>query len=131
MDGSSPHRRVRLTSRKSLHRTIAGLRSSKSAGFEGVELHSANGYLPDQFLQDGTNKRTDAYGGSIENRSRFVLGVVQALVSVWGGDRVAVRIGPSGTFNGMSDTNPGALFDYLAGQLDRLAWRISTSWNRE
>jgi N-ethylmaleimide reductase len=94
---------------------------AKAAGFEGVELHAANGYLPDQFLQDGTNKRTDAYGGSIENRSRFVLEVVQALVSVWGGDRVAVRIGPSGAFNGMSDTNPGALFDYLAGQLNRFS----------
>ena len=82
---------------------------AKAAGFEGVELHAANGYLPDQFLQDGSNKRTDAYGGSIENRSRFVLEVVQALVSVWGGDRVAVRIGPGGTFNGMSDSNPGAL----------------------
>ncbi|HET6217806.1 MAG TPA: alkene reductase [Acidobacteriaceae bacterium] len=92
---------------------------AKAAGFEGVELHGANGYLPDQFLQDGANKRTDDYGGSIENRSRFLLEVLQALVSVWGGDRVAVRIGPGGTFNGMSDSNPGALFDYLAGQLNR------------
>ena len=92
---------------------------AKAAGFEGVELHGANGYLPDQFLQDGSNKRTDAYGGSIENRSRFLLEIVEALVSVWGGERVAVRIGPSGKFNGMSDSNPGALFDYLAGQLNR------------
>jgi N-ethylmaleimide reductase len=92
---------------------------AKAAGFEGVELHAANGYLPDQFLQDGSNKRTDAYGGSIENRSRFVLEIVRGLVSVWGGNRVAVRIGPSGTFNGMSDSNPGPLFDYLAGQLNR------------
>jgi N-ethylmaleimide reductase len=91
---------------------------AKAAGFEGVELHGANGYLPDQFLQDGSNKRTDAYGGSIENRSRFLLEVVEALASVWGGDRVAVRIGPSGKFNGMSDSNPGALFDYLASQLN-------------
>src|SRR6202041_3348109 len=92
---------------------------AKAAGFEGVELHGANGYLPDQFLQDGTNKRTDAYGGSIENRSRFLLEVLEAIVSVWGGDRAAVRIGPSGKFNGMSDSDPGALFDYLAGQLNR------------
>ena len=92
---------------------------AKAAGFEGVELHGANGYLPDQFLQDGTNQRTDAYGGSIENRSRFILEVLEAIVSVWGGDRVAVRIGPSGKFNGMSDSDPGALFDYLAGQLNR------------
>jgi N-ethylmaleimide reductase len=92
---------------------------AKAAGFEGVELHAANGYLPDQFLQDGTNKRTDAYGGSIQNRSRFVLEILQALVSVWGGDRVAVRIGPSGKFNGMSDSNPGVLFDYLTEQLNQ------------
>jgi N-ethylmaleimide reductase len=92
---------------------------AKAAGFEGVELHGANGYLPDQFLQDGSNKRTDAYGGSIENRCRFMLEILEALVSVWGGDRVAVRIGPSGKFNGMSDSNPGALFDYLAEQLNQ------------
>jgi N-ethylmaleimide reductase len=91
---------------------------AKSAGFDGVELHGANGYLPDQFQQDGSNKRTDAYGGSIENRSRFLLEVVEAMASVWGGSRVAVRIGPGGTFNGMSDSNPQALFDYLAGQLN-------------
>jgi N-ethylmaleimide reductase len=92
---------------------------AKAAGFEGVELHGANGYLPDQFLQDGSNKRTDAYGGSIENRCRFMLEVLQAMVSVWGGDKVAVRIGPSGKFNGMSDSNPEALFDYLAEQLNQ------------
>jgi N-ethylmaleimide reductase len=91
---------------------------AKAAGFDGVELHGANGYLPDQFLQDGTNKREDAYGGSIENRCRFLVEVVQSLVSVWGRDRVAVRIGPGGTFNGMRDSNPTALFGYLAEQLN-------------
>ena len=69
---------------------------AKAAGFDGVELHGANGYLPDEFLQDGSNKRTDACGGSIENRARFLLEVVEAMASVWGGNRVAVRIGPSG-----------------------------------
>ena len=83
---------------------------AKAAGFDGVELHAANGYLPNQFLQDGSNKRSDAYGGSIENRSRFLLELVEALMSVWGGDRVAVRIGPSGTRNGKWDSNPQALF---------------------
>jgi N-ethylmaleimide reductase len=92
---------------------------AKAAGFDGVELHAANGYLPDQFLQDGSNKRTDAYGGSIENRSRFPLEVVEAMASVWGGDRVAVRIAPSGTWNGMSDSDPQALFAYVAEQLNR------------
>jgi N-ethylmaleimide reductase len=92
---------------------------AKAAGFDGVELHGGNGYLPDQFLQDGTNKRTDAYGGSIENRCRFLLEVVEAIASVWGGSRTAVRIGPGGTFNGMSDSNSDALFGYLAQQLNR------------
>ena len=92
---------------------------AQQAGFEGVELHSANGYLMDQFLQDGSNKRTDEYGGSIENRARFLFEVVTALVSVWGRDRVAVRIGPNGRWNDMSDSNPNALFTYVAGQLNR------------
>ena len=92
---------------------------AQAAGFDGVELHAANGYLPDQFLQDGSNKRADAYGGSIENRSRFLLELVEAMASVWGGDRVAVRIGPSGTWNGMSDSNPQALFSYVAAQLNQ------------
>jgi N-ethylmaleimide reductase len=88
------------------------------AGFEGVELHAANGYLIDQFLQDGSNKRTDEYGGSIENRVRLLMEVVAALISVCG-DRVAVRIGPNGTFNGMSDSDPQALFSYVAQKLNQ------------
>ena len=92
---------------------------AKAAGFDGVELHAGNGYLLDQFLQDGSNKRTDSYGGSIENRSRFLLEVVEALTSVWGGDRVAVRIAPAGTWNHMRDSNPAALFTYVAEQLNR------------
>jgi N-ethylmaleimide reductase len=92
---------------------------AQAAGFDGVELHAANGYLVDQFLQDGCNKRTDRYGGVIENRARLLLDITAALVSVWGGDRVAVRIGPGGTWNGMSDTDPQALFAYVAAQLNR------------
>jgi N-ethylmaleimide reductase len=92
---------------------------AKAAGFDGLELHGANGYLPDQFLQDGSNKRTDAYGGPIENRARFLLEVVAAIVSVWGGSRVGVRIGPGGTWNSMSDSNPEALFGYVAEQLNK------------
>jgi 2,4-dienoyl-CoA reductase-like NADH-dependent reductase (Old Yellow Enzyme family) len=76
----------------------AGAERALHAGFDGVEIHGANGYLPDQFLQDGTNKRTDEYGGSIENRARFLLEVTQAAISVWGADRVGVRIAPSGTY---------------------------------
>ena len=88
------------------------------AGFEGVELHAANGYLVDQFLQDGSNKRTDEYGGSIENRSRLLFEILAALISVWGEERVAVRLGPNGNWNGMSDSNPEALFSYLAEKLN-------------
>jgi N-ethylmaleimide reductase len=97
----------------------ATLRALK-AGFDAVELHGANGYLPDQFLQDGSNHRTDKYGGSIENRSRFLLEVVAAMSSVAGAERVGVRIGPGGTWNDMSDSDPTALFGYVAGELDRL-----------
>ena len=92
---------------------------AKAAGFDGVEVHSGNGYLLDQFLQDGSNQRTDSYGGSIENRSRLLLDVVEAVASVWGGERVAVRIAPGGSWNGMSDSNPTALFAYVAEQLNR------------
>jgi N-ethylmaleimide reductase len=92
---------------------------AKTAGFDGVELHAANGYLLDQFLQDGSNKRTDSYGGSIENRSRFLMEVVEAITSVWGSGRVAVRIAPAGTWNHMRDSNPTALFTYVAQQLNR------------
>jgi len=92
---------------------------AKDAGFDGVELSAGNGYLLDQFLQDGSNKRTDSYGGSIENRSRFPLEVVEAITSVWGGDRVAVRIAPAGAWNHMRDSNPASLFTYVAEQLNR------------
>ena len=96
-----------------------GAERAKAAGFDGVELHGANGYLPDQFLQDGSNKRTDAYGGSIANRARFLLEVTEALVSVWGGDRVGIRVGPSGTYHGMSDSDSAATFGYVAEQLNQ------------
>jgi N-ethylmaleimide reductase len=89
------------------------------AGFDGVEIHGANGYLPDQFLQDGSNHRQDAYGGSIENRARFFLEVTQAAASVWGGERVGARISPSGTYGSMHDSDPQATFGYLATQLNR------------
>ena len=98
----------------------AGATRALRAGFDGVEIHGANGYLPDQFLQDGTNKRTDEYGGPIENRARFLLEITQAAISVWGADRVGVRLSPSGTYGSMSDSNPAATFDYATSKLDRL-----------
>ncbi|WDF79014.1 alkene reductase [Mucilaginibacter sp. KACC 22773] len=97
----------------------AALRAME-AGFDGVELHGANGYLIDQFLQDGTNHRTDAYGGSMENRVRLMIEVLEAMVDVWGSDAVGIRLGPSGTFNSMSDSDPIALFGYAAERLNEL-----------
>lgn len=94
-----------------------GAENAKAAGFDGVEVHSANGYLLDQFLQDGSNHRTDQYGGSIENRARLLLEVTDAAISVWGKDRVGVRLSPYGTFNDMQDSNPQALFTYVLEQL--------------
>ncbi|MDE1991929.1 MAG: alkene reductase [Rhizobiaceae bacterium] len=92
---------------------------AKLAGFDGVEIHGANGYLIDQFLQDGTNKRTDRYGGPVEKRARFLLEVTDAVTSVWGPHRVGVRLGPSGTWASMSDSNPEVTFGYAAEQLNR------------
>ncbi|APW39556.1 alkene reductase [Rhodoferax koreense] len=94
-----------------------GAGRGKEAGFDGVEIHAANGYLFDQFLQDGSNKRTDMYGGSFENRARFLLDTTKAVISVWGSDRVAVRIGPSGNWGDMADSDPEGLFTYVAQQL--------------
>lgn len=92
---------------------------AQEAGFDGVEIHGANGYLLDQFLQDGSNKRDDLYGGSIENRARFLLQVVDCAIEIWGKGRVGVRLSPYGTFNDMSDSDPVALFTYVLQELDR------------
>ncbi len=94
-----------------------GAVNAKAAGFDGVEIHAANGYLIDQFLQDSTNKRTDRYGSSIENRSRFLLDIVDAATSVWGADNVGVHLRPRGEEHDMGDSNPRALFTYVAEQL--------------
>ncbi len=93
--------------------------NAMDAGFDGVEIHGANGYLIDQFLQDSTNQRTDAYGGSIENRARFLLEVTEAVVSVWGGDRVGVRLAPTGTFNDMAGSQRAETFSYAVQALNR------------
>jgi N-ethylmaleimide reductase len=116
----SPHRALKISEIAGIvddYRTAAV--RAKQAGFDGVELHAANGYLIDQFLQNGSNKRTDGYGGSIENRARLLLEVVEAMTSVWGVDRVGVRIGPDGKWNGMSDSDAKSLFTYVAYHLNR------------
>ena len=89
-----------------------------AAGFDGVEIHAANGYLLDQFLRDGTNKREDEYGGSIENRSRLLLEVTKAVVEVAGSDKVGIRISPVNPFNDMKDSNPQALFNHVVTALN-------------
>jgi N-ethylmaleimide reductase len=94
--------------------------NARTAGFDGVELHGASGYLLDQFLRDGTNQRTDTYGGSIANRARLPLEVAEAVIEVWGPDRVGYRISPHSSFNSMADTNPVETFSYLAEQLSGL-----------
>lgn len=96
-----------------------GAENAKRAGFDGVEIHAANGYLVDQFLQDKTNLRTDAYGGSIENRTRFLLEVTDAVVSVWGAGRVGVHLAPRGDSNDAGDSNPRALFTHVARELGK------------
>jgi N-ethylmaleimide reductase len=93
---------------------------AREAGFDGVEIHAANGYLIDQFLRDGTNQRTDRYGGSVENRARFLLEVTAAVVGAWRPERVGVRLSPTGAFNDMHDSSPSATFGYAAAQLDGL-----------
>jgi N-ethylmaleimide reductase len=95
----------------------AGARHALAADFDGVELHAANGYLIDQFLRDGTNRRTDRYGGSLENRARFLLEVVEAVTAVWGPERVGVRLSPWSDFNSMHDSDPPATFGYVARAL--------------
>jgi N-ethylmaleimide reductase len=97
-----------------------GAKNAKLAGFDGVELHGANGYLIEQFLQSRTNQRTDRYGGSIENRCRFLNETVDALVAVWGADRVAARLSPYGVANESGDDDPASLYRHVLSKLNPL-----------
>lgn len=94
-----------------------GAENAKQAGFDGVEIHGANGYLLDQFLQDSTNHRTDQYGGSIENRARLMLEVTDAVIAVWGADRVGLHLAPRGDAHNMGDSDPAATFGYVAREM--------------
>jgi N-ethylmaleimide reductase len=94
-----------------------GARNAMAAGFDGVEVHGANGYLIDQFLRDGTNKRIDAYGGSIENRTRFLLEVVDAVTAAVGSERTGLRISPQNGQNDIADSDPQRLFNHVASAL--------------
>ncbi|MEM9542232.1 MAG: alkene reductase [Cyanobacteria bacterium P01_E01_bin.42] len=99
---------------------VKATRNAREAGFDGVEVHGANGYLIDQFLRDGVNQRTDAYGGSIENRVRFLQEVTEAVVGEWSSDRVGARLSPYNPFNDMKDSNPIATFTHAAKVLSAL-----------
>ncbi|MCY0389230.1 alkene reductase [Robbsia sp. Bb-Pol-6] len=112
-----------------------GAENAKKAGFDGVEVHGANGYLLDQFLQDGTNKRTDQYGGTIENRARLLLEVTDAVIGVWGAGRVGMHLSPRGDMHTMHDADPLATFTYVARELGKrkiafIAARESLGENR-
>jgi 2,4-dienoyl-CoA reductase-like NADH-dependent reductase (Old Yellow Enzyme family) len=96
-----------------------GAENAKLAGFDGVEIHGANGYLLDQFLQDSTNQRNDAYGGPIESRARLMLEVTDAAISVWGAGRVGMHLAPRGDAHTMGDSNPLETFGYVAEQLGK------------
>ena len=95
-----------------------GARNAKAAGFDGVQIHAANGYLLDQFIRSGSNHRTDAYGGSVENRIRLPLEVVRAVIEIWGPERVGIRVSPTGSFNGMHDDDPLETYSAFAEALD-------------
>jgi N-ethylmaleimide reductase len=97
-----------------------GARRARAAGFDGVEIHGANGYLIDQFLRDGTNRRSDRYGGSLANRARFLIEVTEAVAGVWGAGRVGVRLSPRSDFNSMHDSDPRATFGHAALALSTL-----------
>jgi 2,4-dienoyl-CoA reductase-like NADH-dependent reductase (Old Yellow Enzyme family) len=96
-----------------------GAQNAKDAGFDGVEIHGANGYLLDQFLHSGSNVRTDRYGGSLENRARLMLEVADVAISVWGADRVGMHLAPRGDVMSMDDANPTETFLYVARELGR------------
>lgn len=102
---------------------VAGFRqaavNAKAAGFDGVEVHGANGYLLDEFLRDGSNKRKGPYGGSRENRARLLFEVLEAVNEVWGSDRVGVRFSPLNSYNSMIDSDPVGLYSWLAGEMNQ------------
>ena len=116
----SPHRALEVGEIAGLVDSFRrGAARARDAGFDGIELHSANGYLADTFLQDGTNRRNDAYGGSIENRMRFGTELTEALIAVFGAERVGVRVSPSGTWGAISDSDPETTFGRFAERLCR------------
>lgn len=123
-EGKQDHVEARELSTDEIKRVIGDYRhaaeNARKAGFDGVQLHGANGYLVDQFLRDGSNLRTDEYGGSPENRTRFMREVLEALIDVWGADRVGIRLSPNGETQGVDDKDPAATFGAAARVIEEL-----------
>lgn len=123
-EGKMPFEVPRALTSEEIAEVIAEYRHAAelavTAGFDGVELHAATGYLPHQFQASGSNHRTDAYGGSLENRSRFTLEIIEALGEVWGAGRIGIKIAPGYTVNDMYDEDPEATYVYLARQLNSM-----------
>ncbi len=124
-NGKVPYATPRELSDEELPGIVAGFtkaaENAKAAGFDGVEVHGANGYLLDEFLRDGANHRGGAYGGPIENRARLMLEVLDAAIAVWGADRVGLRISPLNSYNSMIDSDPVSVTTYIADQCDQRA----------
>lgn len=122
-EGKQPYVIPRVLGDDELPGIVNGFRKAaeyaKAAGFDGVEVHGANGYLIDQFLRDGTNTRSGRYGGSLENRARLLFEVIEAVSQIWGSDRIGLRISPLNSFNDMVDSDPVGLSTWLATQLNR------------
>ena len=122
--GRKLHEQARAATHDDIKRIVAdyahAARNAKAAGFDGVQLHSANGYLVDQFLRAGTNLRTDEYGGSPANRTRFMREVLEALIAVWGVDRVSIRLSPNGMSQGCDDPDPASIFGEAARVIQEL-----------
>jgi N-ethylmaleimide reductase len=120
----APYETPRALETDEIQGVIDGFRqgavNALQAGFDGVEIHGANGYLIEQFLQSHTNLRTDQYGGSIANRARFLMEITQAVIEVWGADRVGVRLSPYGVANGSGEADPMPLYSHVIESLDRL-----------
>lgn len=123
-EGRKPYAQARALETDEIARVVAdyahAAANAKKAGFDGVQLHGANGYLVDQFLRESTNLRSDRYGGSVENRTRFLREVLEALIGVWGTDRVGVRLSPNGETQGCDDSNPAAVFGAAARVCEEL-----------
>ncbi len=122
--GRKPHEQARAATLDDIKRTVAdyanAARNAQAAGFDGVQLHGANGYLVDQFLRAGTNLRTDEYGGSPQNRTRFMREVLEAIIAVWGADRVSIRLSPNGESQGCDDPDPASIFGEAARVIQEL-----------